>query len=73
MLAHRLRRWPNIVPTLGKRLGVFWGPGPPRALRGLSVIVRCHAISPIDRCVSYTQIGIRAKGETSTDFKTLNP
>ena len=24
MLAHRLRRWPNIVPTLGKRL-VFAG------------------------------------------------
>ena len=29
MLAHRLRRWPNIVPTLGRRtfcahIDVFW-------------------------------------------------
>ena len=24
MLAHRLRRWPNIVPTLGKRLVFAW-------------------------------------------------
>ena len=75
--------WYNVGPSsaalaqhctyIGQAPRVCWGPGPLRALRGLSAIVRCHAISPIDRCVSYTQIGIRAKGETSTDFKTLNP